>query len=332
MSTPSPQKPQYRVEYGPNGPRVVSAGAATPSQAQHSFWPYVELMRLNRPVGILLLLWPTLAALWLAAGGVPSLPLLVIFSLGVVLTRSAGCVINDYADQWLDASVERTHTRVLARGALTGKQALILFAALMLSAFALVLLCNRTTVYLSVLALLIAVLYPYCKRHTYYAQVVLGLAFSMGIPMAYTALGKPLDAVAGLLLIGNLLWTIAYDTLYAMVDREDDVRAGAKSTAILFGELDIVIIAILQSLCIISWSLLAYRANLGWPAYLGIGLGAACFCFQIKLARTRIRSAYFKGFLLNQWVGLALFAGLSLAIQLKPAPIISSPTIGVQNP
>ncbi len=291
-------------------PQTESSRVSPQPKIQSKFLSALKLMRLDRPVGILLLMMPTLAALWLAAKGMPPLTTTTIFVLGVVLTRSAGCVINDYADRWLDRSVERTQNRVLVSGALSGRTALILFAALMLVAFALVLTTNQTTIWLSVLALVIATVYPYCKRHTYYPQVVLGVAFSMGIPMAYTALGKTPDAVAWLLFCGNCLWTLAYDTLYAMVDRDDDILAGSKSTAILFGELDIVAVAILHASALLSFALIGTRAQLNWPFYAGLGICAALAALQIKLATRREKASYFQAFKLNQWLGIVFFAGI----------------------
>ena len=312
-------RPNYQLIDG----RVVDLNAPTTSQtprsenavasddnAQIKLVSALKLMRLDRPVGILLLLMPTLAALWLAAKGTPPFGIATIFVLGVVLTRSAGCVINDYADRWLDRSVERTRNRVLVSGALSGRTALILFVALMLTAFALVLGTNQTTIWLSVLALVIATIYPYCKRHTYYPQVVLGVAFSMGIPMAYTALGKTPDATAWLLFCGNFLWTLAYDTLYAMVDRDDDILAGSKSTAILFGELDIVAVAVLHASALLSFALIGPRAELHWPYYAALGVCTAIAALQIKLAMKREETAYFQAFKLNQWLGIAFFLGV----------------------
>ena len=302
-------RPNYQLVDG----RVIDVNSAVTRLAlaqPSAFLSALKLMRLDRPVGILLLLMPTLAALWLAAKGTPPITITTIFVLGVVLTRSAGCVINDYADRWLDHSVERTQHRVLVSGALSGRTALILFAALMLAAFVLVLGTNATTVWLSVLALVIATIYPYCKRHTYYPQMVLGVAFSMGIPMAYTALGLTPDASAWLLFCGNCLWTLAYDTLYAMVDRDDDILAGSKSTAILFGELDIVAVAVLHISALLSFSLIGTRAELHWPYFAALGICAVLMALQIKLALKREKAAYFQAFKLNQWLGMALFVGI----------------------
>lgn len=313
QQAPGSVRPNYQLIEG----RIVDVNLTAKDQnsaQQHAVLSALKLMRLDRPVGILLLLMPTLAALWLAAKGMPPLPILAIFVLGVVLTRSAGCVINDYADRWLDRSVERTQNRVLVSGALRGRTALILFAVLMLAAFALVLQTNATTIWLSVMALVIATIYPYCKRHTYYPQVVLGIAFSMGIPMAYTALAKTPDASAWLLFCGNCLWTLAYDTLYAMVDRDDDILAGSKSTAILFGDLDIAAVAILLTSAIFSFALIGPRAELQWPFYAALGICAMLAALQITLALKRDKSAYFQAFKLNQWLGMALFGGVFLGL------------------
>ena len=310
-------RPNHQPNYQLIDGRVVDINLIAKSHGtaqQNAVLSALKLMRLDRPVGILLLLMPTLAALWLAAEGTPPLAIIVIFVLGVVLTRSGGCVINDYADRWLDRSVERTQQRVLVSGALSGRTALILFAVLMLAAFALVLATNATTIWLSVLALVIATIYPYCKRHTYYPQVILGVAFSMGILMAYTALGKTPDAIAWLLFCGNCLWTLAYDTLYAMVDRDDDILAGSKSTAILFGDLDIAAVAILHVSAILSFALIGPRAELQWPYYAALGVCAALAGLQIKLALKRDKAAYFQAFKLNQWLGMALFVGVCLGL------------------
>ncbi len=330
MSTPN-QKSRYHVEIGPNGPRVVDDRTASIKASQLPWRNYLQLMRLDRPIGILLLLWPTMAALCLAAQGWPGWKLLVIFMLGVVLTRSAGCVINDYADQWLDKHVARTRERPLATGVVDGKSALILFAILMGAAFLLVLLTNRTTVMLSFLALLVASVYPYCKRHTYYAQVVLGVAFSIGIPMAFTAHGQAPGATAWLLMIGNILWTVSYDTWYAMVDRDDDEKAGAKSTAILFGDLDIVITAILQSMAMMIFALAIKRAELSAWAYLPLLGMLANGAWQVRLAQTRKTANYFRAFLANQWSGLLLFAAIVLGLMMSdktdpPDTSTSTPT------
>lgn len=270
---------------------------------------FIDLTRLNRPIGIYLLLWPTLTALWIAAGGVPSLANLLIFTLGVILTRSAGCAINDFADRRVDGHVERTRARPLASGRMTAREALRVFAGLMAVAFGLVLLTNATTVWLSCGALALAALYPFMKRYTYYPQVVLGAAYSWGILMTFTAETGSLPAAAGLLYLANLLWTVAYDTYYAITDRDDDLRIGVKSTAILFGDADRPIIAILQGLSLLCLLLAAGRFGLGLYFHLGLAAAAACFAWEYWSTRTRDGQACFRAFLHNHWAGLAILAG-----------------------
>ena len=272
-----------------------------------------RLMRADRPIGWLLLLWPTLIALWLAAEGVPTLHLLVVFAGGVWLTRAAGCVINDYADRWLDGRVKRTKARPLVAGELSGRFALGLFAALMLVAFALVLTTNAKTIALSVVAVLLAAAYPYMKRHTYLPQAWLGLAFSWGIPMAFTAVRDTWPPPeAWLLLCANLLWTTAYDTWYAMVDREDDRRAGAKSTALLFGDLDVPIVGGLFVLFGAAMAMLGPRAGLGFVYWIGLAIAAVFVAQQFARARSRHPEDCFAAFLANNRVGAALFGGVVL--------------------
>lgn len=272
-----------------------------------------RLMRADRPIGWLLLLWPTLIALWLAAEGLPPFAVLFVFVAGVWLTRSAGCVINDYADRWLDGRVARTKARPLVAGELSGRFALGLFVTLMLVAFALVLTTNAKTVALSVVAVLLAAAYPYMKRHTYLPQAWLGLAFSWGIPMAFTAVRDAWPPPeAWLLLCANLLWTTAYDTWYAMVDREDDRRAGAKSTALLFGDLDIPVLAVLYALFGLAMALLGQRAGLGVVYWLGLGAAAIFVVQQFAQGRSRHPEDCFAAFLANNRVGLALFGGVAL--------------------
>ena len=287
--------------------------AQVPDSRLRLYW---KLMRADRPIGTLLLLWPTWWALWLAAGGTPPLWILFVFSAGVWLTRSAGCVINDYADRWLDPHVQRTKDRPLASGALTGRDALKLFAVLMLAAFALVLTLNWQTIAMSVVAVILAASYPYMKRYTHLPQVYLGLAFGWGIPMAFTAITGSVPAVAWLLLIANVLWSTAYDTWYAMVDREDDLKVGSHSTAILFGELDLVIHAILYLLFIAALSLIGQHAQLAWPYWAGLGIAVLLIGWQFWIARKRERGPCFRAFLHNNWVGAVIFAGLLGALYL----------------
>ena len=272
-----------------------------------------RLMRADRPIGWLLLLWPTLIALWIASDGLPSLHLLAVFVGGVWLTRAAGCVINDYADRWLDGRVKRTKARPLVAGELSGRYALGLFAALMLIAFALVLTTNAKTIALSGVAVALAAIYPYMKRHTYLPQAWLGLAFSWGIPMAFTAVTDAWPPPeAWLLLCANLLWTTAYDTWYAMVDREDDRRAGAKSTALLFGDLDVPIIGALFVLAGLAFGLLGARIEAGIVFWVGMGVAAVFVAQQFAQARSRHPEDCFAAFLANNRVGMALFGAVAL--------------------
>ncbi|KAF1693928.1 4-hydroxybenzoate octaprenyltransferase [Pseudoxanthomonas jiangsuensis] len=272
---------------------------------------YWKLVRGDRPIGSLLLLWPTWWALWLAAGGMPPWWTLFVFTAGVWLTRSAGCVINDYADRWLDGKVERTKERPLATGAVSGREALAVFAVLMLAAFALVLTLNRLTVWLSFAGLFLAATYPYLKRYTYLPQVYLGMAFGWGIPMAFAAVQGEVPALAWLLYCANILWATAYDTWYAMVDREDDIRAGSKSTAILFGDLDLVAQGVLYALVFLALALAGRSAQLGAAYWAGLALALALVVWEFRIARGRERGPCFRAFLHNNWVGAAVFAGIA---------------------
>ena len=280
---------------------------------------YWLLVRGDRPIGWLLLLWPTWWGLWIAAGGIPSLWPLLVFSLGVWLTRAGGCVINDYADRWLDSSVERTKQRPLATGAVSGREALWVFVVLMLLAFALVLTLNRLTILMSVFGVLLAASYPYLKRYTYLPQVYLGMAFGWGIPMAFAAVQGTVPPLAWLLFCANVLWATAYDTWYAMVDREDDIRAGAKSTAILFGDMDLVAQAMLYGGVFWALALVGQRAELGVYYFVALGVASGLVGWEFWMARRRERAACFRAFLHNNWVGAVVFAGIVLALALKPA-------------
>jgi 4-hydroxybenzoate polyprenyltransferase len=267
-------------------------------------------MRIDRPIGSLLLLWPALWALWLSANGRPDPHIVVVFVLGVFVMRSAGCVINDYADRDFDPHVERTRNRPLAARRVQPREALALFGALMLVALALVLTLNRLTVLLALAGALLTALYPFMKRFTYLPQVHLGLAFSWTIPMAYAAHTGGVPPVAWLLLIGNLIWTVAYDTIYAMVDRDDDLRVGVKSTAILFGELDRAFIAGMQIAVLVVLGLAAQQLALSRVFDAALLAVAALFAWQQWLIRDRERDACFRAFLNNNWVGAAVFAGI----------------------
>jgi 4-hydroxybenzoate polyprenyltransferase len=273
---------------------------------------YLKLMRADRPIGTLLLLWPTLWALWLAAGGFPHWHLLFIFGLGVFLMRSAGCVINDYADRDFDGKVTRTAARPLATGAVGKREALILFASLCAIAFILVLFTNRTTILLSLVAVALAGLYPFMKRYTHLPQVVLGAAFGWSIPMAFAAQTGSVPHAAWLLFIANLLWTVVYDTFYAMVDRDDDIKIGIKSTAILFGDDDKLITGFLQICVLFTLILVGTQFHLHYWYYVALIGVAGLFVYQQYLIRHRQHDACFHAFLHNNWVGMTLFAGIAL--------------------
>lgn len=278
-----------------------------------SNWPaYKQIMRLDKPIGTYLLLWPTLWALWLAAEGMPRLDLLIIFVAGVYLMRAAGCVINDFADRKVDGHVERTKQRPLATGAMSAKEALVLFFGLVIAAFILVLFTDTYTIKLSFVALLLATAYPFMKRYTHWPQLVLGMAFSWAIPMAFAAQTGSIPLIAWLTFIAAVVMTVAYDTYYAMVDRNDDLRIGVKSTAVLFGMWDRTIIAMLQlaTLALMWW--VGQLAQLGLFYYAGLTVMAGLFVYQFIITRERDRDACFKAFLNNHWASLALWIGLVL--------------------
>jgi len=277
---------------------------------------YARLTRLDRPVGSVLLLWPTLLALWLAAGGVPETLNLAVFVAGVVLMRSAGCAINDYADRDFDAHVARTRERPLAAGLIQPWEALMVFAVLALLAFALVLLLDPIVLKLSVVGVLLAASYPFMKRWHHLPQVHLGVAYSWAIPMAYAAESGTIDLTAMLLFLANVLWTVAYDTMYAMADREDDLKIGVKSTAILFGRHDLLIIGLLQLATLALLALVGVRAGLGWAYAAGLLAAAGFALWQQWLIRKREPGPSIVAFKNNQWFGMAVFAGLALDIAL----------------
>lgn len=272
----------------------------------------LQLIRFDRPIGTLLLLWPTLWALWLAAEGVPDAELLAIFVLGTFLMRSAGCIVNDLADRHLDGAVARTRERPLVTGAVTPNEARIFFAAIMLLAFALVLMTNTLTVELSIVAVVLASTYPLMKRYTHLPQLVLGAAFSWGIPMAFAAQRGTLPGALWLVYLGNLCWTMAYDTAYAMVDREDDVKIGIKSSAILFGRHDRLIIGLLQLACLLCLILAGRAFGLGVYYYFSLAVAGALFGYHQYLLRDRDPEACFRVFLHNNWVGMVVFSGVAL--------------------
>jgi 4-hydroxybenzoate polyprenyltransferase len=273
---------------------------------------YALLMRLHRPIGILLLLWPTLWGLWFAARGFPSLGVLAIFVAGVALMRSAGCVINDYADRGFDPHVERTRDRPIAAGRVAPLEALALFAALCLIAFGLVLLTNRLAVQLAVAGAFLAASYPFLKRFTHLPQFYLGAAFGWGIPMGFAAQTGAVPPLAWLLFAANVFWAVAYDTAYAMVDRDDDLKVGVKSTAILFGRHDRLMIGLFHVVTLALLALAGYLAQLGILYYLGLAAAAGLAGYQQRLMRERSRDGCFRAFLNNNWFGAAVFAGLML--------------------
>jgi 4-hydroxybenzoate polyprenyltransferase len=282
------------------------------SVIQSKWQAYSHLMRIDKPIGALLLLWPTLWALWLAGQGVPSLPVLLVFVLGVFLMRAAGCVVNDYADRTFDGHVKRTAGRPMPSGRVSEKEAKILFVSLVLISFALVLTLNAMTIWLSLAALALAWVYPFMKRVTHLPQVVLGAAFGWGIPMAYAAVSEALPLSCWLLLLANICWTVAYDTLYAMVDRDDDLKIGIKSTAVLFGRYDKIIVGLLQLVTLLLMLWIGFLMQLSGAFYWSLLLAGALFVHQQKQIASRDRDACFRAFMNNNYVGLVLFIGIAL--------------------
>ena len=284
-------------------------------------WPYLRdrvqqyylLTRMDRPIGIFLLLWPTLWALWVAAEGLPNWHVLLVFVSGVFLMRSAGCVINDYADREFDPLVSRTRERPIAAGRVKPNEALWLFAALCLLAFALVLTMNALTIKLSFVGVGLAAIYPFMKRYTHLPQVVLGMAFGWAIPMAFAAQTGSVPKVAWLMYVINVVWSVVYDTMYAMADREDDIKAGVKSTAILFGDADRVIIGLLQGMVLLGLFLLGQQLGLGVAFYISLAVVVALGVYQQYLIRLRQPTQCFKAFLNNNWLGAVVFAGLVIS-------------------
>lgn len=274
---------------------------------------YERLMRLDKPIGILLLLWPTLWALWISSNGHPDWLIVWIFTLGTVLMRSAGCVMNDYADRDFDQHVERTKARPLATGEVSGREAISLAAVLSLLAFGLVLLLNKLTIILSVCALFLALTYPYTKRFISVPQAYLGIAFGFGIPMAFAAQTGQVPALAWLLLAANVFWAIAYDTEYAMVDRDDDARIGIRSSALFFGRNDVSAIMVCYAAMLSILALVGWRLDLHWPYYIGLSVAAVMAVYHYLLIRERERGACFKAFLHNNWLGAAIFVGLAVS-------------------
>ena len=270
----------------------------------------VSLTRLNRPIGIFLLLWPTLWALWICSAGWPGLHLFFVFTMGTILARSAGCVINDLADKDFDPHVERTRLRPLATKAISVRTAFLVLICLLIPCFFLVLTLNTSTIILAFGALAVMSVYPFMKRHTHFPQAVLGIAFSWGIPMAFSAGGGSLDTTMWLLLVANWAWVIAYDTEYAMVDKDDDIKLALKSTAIIFGKFSRLIIGVLQFFFLGVLTLLGKSHEFGLIYYLSIFSAGLCFLYQHLLLSKATRENYFKAFLNNHWVGFFIFLGI----------------------
>ncbi len=281
------------------------------------FISYAYLIRLDKPIGTLLLLWPTLWALWLASSGIPDLSILLIFTIGTFLMRSAGCAINDYADRDFDRHVKRTQSRPVTSGKISGKEAVAVAGILALLAFLLIQPLNAFTKQLSVLALLIAFVYPFTKRFFAMPQAVLGIAFGFGIPMAYAAILDFIPLEAWILFVGNIFWAIAYDTAYAMVDRDDDLRLGLRTSAITFGQYDVVAIAVSYGILFISQIWVAQLANLSNYFLMGWFAALACAIYHLKLVSSRKREDCFKAFRHNNWLGGFLFLGIALGLGLN---------------
>jgi 4-hydroxybenzoate polyprenyltransferase len=294
---------------GRSGQSSVNDSSAAPRMTER-LRDYALLMRLDRPIGILLLAWPTLWALWFAGAGVPRLHVLVVFLCGVILMRSAGCVINDYADRGFDQHVARTRARPLAAGRVRAREALWLFVALSLAAFALVLTLNALTIQLSLVGAALAATYPFMKRYTHLPQFYLGMAFGWGIPMAFAAQTGAVPPLAWVLFAANVSWAVAYDTAYAMVDRDDDRKIGVKSTAILFGRADRLMIGLFQTATLGLLVLAGFMSGRGFGYHAGLTVAALLALYQQWLIRHRNREACFRAFLNNNWFGLAVFAGL----------------------
>ena len=288
----------------------MQSQAQQPFSLKEKLSAYVQLMRMDKPIGTYLVLWPALWALWIAAEGIPDLKLLFIFTLGAFLTRSAGCAINDFADRKVDGHVKRTAQRPIPSGRVTPKEAVMLFSGMMLLAFVLVLFTNWQTVLLSFGAVALTAVYPFMKRYTHLPQVVLGAAFAWAVPMAFSAVTGTVPWYAWLIYAATLLWTVAYDTLYAMVDRDDDLKIGVKSTAILFGDADKLIVAILQMITLALLIGLGLHLQLSVWFFAGLTGAAALFIRQQYQVRHRERDPCFQAFLNNHYVGLIIFAGI----------------------
>ena len=279
---------------------------------------YSKLMRVDKPIGIWLLLWPTLWALWLAGEGTPDQGLFVVFMLGVIVMRSAGCVLNDYVDRKIDPYVERTRSRPIASGAVAPMEALVLFVALSLIAVGLATMLNRPAQMLAIVAAGLTIAYPFVKRYVSIPQFILGAAFGWAVPMAFAAQTAETPQLAWLVFGTAMIWAVIYDTFYAMVDREDDIKVGVKSTAILFGEVDIFVIAGLQGLMLVALILIGYRADLSAWYYLSVFIAGAMMAYHLWLARDRQPAGCFEAFLHNHFIGMVVFIGIVLHYTFHP--------------
>ncbi len=307
---PTPSRPKTRPPRLPwTDPRAAPPPPTTPSPAER-LRRYLLLIRFHRPIGTLLLLWPCLWALWIAADGIPDPLVLTVFVLGTFLMRSAGCAINDYADRDIDPHVARTRDRPLAAGLIAPREALYVAAGLSGVAFLLVLLMNWLTIALSVVGLLLAASYPFAKRYTHLPQVHLGAAFGWAVPMAFAAQAGELTPTAWLLYLAAVLWATIYDTMYAMADRPEDLKIGVKSTAILFGDADLTILAILQCLFTVTLAVVGHQAGLGWPYAAGLTVAVGFMVHHQRMIAEREPAACFRAFLNNNWLGVALTAGV----------------------
>jgi 4-hydroxybenzoate polyprenyltransferase len=292
--------------------------SSTAARGASRFALYLDLIRWDRPAGWLLLLWPTLSALWIAAGGFPGWHLLAVFVLGTVLMRSAGCCINDVADREFDRHVKRTAKRPVTSGAVSVREALALGALLALAAFALVLTTHRTAVSWSFAALAVTLVYPYVKRFFSMPQAVLGVAFSFGIPMAFAAVQGAVPPLAWALLAGNVFWVLAYDTEYAMVDRDDDIGLGIRTSALTLGRFDVAAVMAFYALYLASWATIGASIGIAWPYFAGLVVAAVIALWHGTLIRGRTREGCFRAFRLNHWLGFAVFAGVALALATPP--------------
>ena len=316
VATAAARKPATDADRAPHRGRSRDAAA---SVARSAAWAakadaYERLIRLDKPIGWLLLLWPTLTALWISCWGSPSVSTIVILVAGTILMRSAGCAFNDWADRDFDVHVKRTAQRPLATGEVSPREALVLGAVLALCAFALVLFTNRLTMLLAFPALAVTLAYPFTKRFLSLPQAFLGIAFSFGIPMAFAAQTEEVPVLAWLLLAINLFWVIAYDTEYAMVDRDDDIRLGMRTSAITFGRFDVAAVACCYAINLAGMAAVGAQRRLAWPYYAGLAVAAAIAVYHVVLIRGRDRDACFKAFRHNHWYGLAVFAGTVVAL------------------